>query len=197
MRLHKYCGLALGIIFFILCFTGGMIAIGKLVESDASIYVIMKKLHGSLMLGKFGKFIVGATTLIIVIEIITGYCLWGRIVKTQVRRNKSILKGILKGMQWNYPTKAMGLHNLAGVLGGVPLLIMVFTGLTWSFDWANQLAMMLFNNLGGDLSGTIAKLHVGSWSRDISRVIWILAVALGASLPISGLIAYKGYKKQI
>lgn len=88
-----------------------------------------------------------------------------------------------------------GLHNGAGFWSGIPLLIMILTGLTWCFGWYNDIVYALFDSAdsGGwenNLFHTLHALHVGSWKGIFSRLLWFVAVLLGGSLPVTGLMIY-------
>lgn len=79
---------------------------------------------------KVGKLLVGISTLIFVIALITGIIIWWpRVAKVGLRRALSISfangwKGFWKG-----------LHVAGGMYAVVFVLAMALTGLTWSFDW--------------------------------------------------------------
>lgn len=78
---------------------------------------------------KTGKLLVGISTLIFVIALISGIIIWWPRAKNNLAKSLSIpfSKG-WKGF-WN------GLHVAGGMYAVVFLLAMALTGLTWSFDW--------------------------------------------------------------
>lgn len=79
---------------------------------------------------KVGKLLVGISTLVFVIALITGIILWvPRVSKVGLRRGLSI--SFSKG--WTGFWK--GLHVAGGMYAVIFVLAMALTGLTWSFDW--------------------------------------------------------------
>ena len=78
---------------------------------------------------KIGKLIVGISTLIFVIVLITGIIIWMPRAKKNLRRSLSIsFANGWKGF-WR------GLHVAGGMYALIFVLAMALTGLTWSFDW--------------------------------------------------------------
>lgn len=79
---------------------------------------------------KVGKLLVGISTLMLVIVLITGIVIWvPRVVKTSVLRSLSI--SFTKG----WPVFWKGLHVAGGMYALILILAMALTGMTWSFDW--------------------------------------------------------------
>lgn len=78
---------------------------------------------------KVGKLLVGISTLVFVIALITGVVIWWPRASKNLRRSLSISfangwKGFWKG-----------LHVAGGMYALILVLAMALTGLTWSFDW--------------------------------------------------------------
>lgn len=97
----------------------------------------MFKLHRWLLDGanphgngvKTGKLLVGISTLVFVIALITGVIIWWPRARKNLRRNLSVSfangwKGFWKG-----------LHVAGGMYALILVLAMALTGLTWSFEW--------------------------------------------------------------
>lgn len=78
---------------------------------------------------KVGKLLVGISTLIFVIVLITGIVIWFPRAKNNLRRSLSI--SFAKG--WKGFWK--GLHVAGGMYALIFVLAMALTGLTWSFNW--------------------------------------------------------------
>ncbi len=78
---------------------------------------------------KVGKLIVGISTLVFVIALISGVVIWWPRARNSFRRSLSI--SFSKG--WRGFWK--GLHVAGGMYALVFVLAMALTGLTWSFDW--------------------------------------------------------------
>lgn len=192
---HKWVGLLIGIFLFISCFTGAMILIGKLSGSHAEFFGTMKSFHRSLFLGSSGRFIVGSATLLLIIEVVTGYWLWYDVAMTLIysarRRGAGALYGLRQSLSWAKPNPRYGLHVGPGIWVGIPLLLMAFTGLTWSFQWWNDFIYYIFDPTGEvSTFHTIHSLHVGSFAGTASRILWLAVAIIGASLPISGLLIF-------
>ena len=97
----------------------------------------MFKLHRWLLDGanphgdgvKVGKLLVGISTLIFVIALITGVVIWWPRARKNFRRSMTIsFKDGWRGL-WK------GLHVAGGMYALVFVLAMSLTGLTWSFNW--------------------------------------------------------------
>lgn len=78
---------------------------------------------------KIGKLLVGISTIIFVISLITGIVLWWPRARHDFKRSMSIsFSNGLKGF-WK------GLHVAGGMYALIFVLAMALTGLTYSFDW--------------------------------------------------------------
>lgn len=191
--IHKWVGILIGLFLFISCFTGAMLVIRKLSGSNSEFFGAMKTLHVSLFLGETGRLIIGIATLLLILEIVTGYILWYDVAKALVHssrvRGAGVLYGLRQSLSWTRPNLRYGIHVGAGIWVAIPLLLMAVTGLTWSFQWWNDFIYLLFDPTGQVNSfHTIHSLHVGSFAGTFSRLLWLCATILGASLPITGLI---------
>ena len=191
--IHKWTGLIAGLFFIISCLTGAAILIGRLTGSHAQFFGLMRKLHCTLFLGDQGRTTIGISTLLMAVEIITGYCLWVKTAHGQIKaaamRGASWWSGLCRSLSPTRPNKRWGLHVVAGFWAGLLLLLMALTGLTWSFGWFNSLAFALFDTSdSGQLFHTIASLHTGKIFGTTSRVIWLVTALLGASLSVTGLL---------
>lgn len=78
---------------------------------------------------KIGKLLVGISTLVFVIALISGIIIWFPRAKKNLRKSLSI--SFSKG--WKGFWK--GLHVAGGMYALIFVLAMALTGLTWSFDW--------------------------------------------------------------
>ncbi|MBD5201470.1 MAG: PepSY domain-containing protein [Bacteroidales bacterium] len=197
--IHRWTGLLIGLFFLISCLSGLLIVFGKLIGSYAPIFKLATKLHTHLFAGSFGREIIGVATLLAIPEILTGYWLWGKqtlaLARSSRKRGERGYSALAKMAGFKFPNWCMGVHNGAGFWSGLPLLIMILTGLTWCFGWYGEIVYALFDSAdsGGwesNLFHTLHALHVGSWKGWFSRLLWLVAVTLGASLPVSGLLIY-------
>lgn len=144
----------------------------------------MRKLHRWLLdapeeRGKLsvGKVIVGISTLLMVIVIVSGIVLWWP-------KNKDMLS---KRMQIHTKSGALRFwhdaHIVLGVCAVIFVLLMALTGLTWSFGWYRSAFNFIFNNPSHQL---MYQLHTGSWGGIVSKIIYFVAALIGAMLPLSG-----------
>ena len=126
----------------------------------------------------WGKMIVGVSTLLMVIIIITGIIIWipNNIENLKTRLSINVRKG------WR--RFCYDLHVAGGIYAALLILAMALTGLTWSFEWYRD----GFNEIFGELISrkTIRAIHVGSWGGMTTRILWFLAAMIGAALPLTG-----------
>ena len=78
-------------------------------------------------------------------------------------------------------------HVSIGFYCTILLLLMAFTGLTWSFGWYREVAYALT----GDMEPQAAKrlffsLHTGSWGGIVTKILYFIAALAGGLLPLSG-----------
>lgn len=85
-----------------------------------------------------GKLIVGISTIIFVLVLITGIVLWWPRAKSNFRKSLSI--SLLNG--WKNFWK--GLHVAGGMYALILVTVMALTGLTWSFGWYRTAFYSLF-----------------------------------------------------
>lgn len=197
--LHRWTGLLIGLFFFISCLSGCLIVIGRLSGSYSPFWGWMRSIHTSLFIGSCGHTLIGIASLLCLFEIISGYWLWGdeanRLGWNAVKHGKSFWSGIKRSLNWKFPTIVYGTHVAGGFWSGLILLLMAVTGLTWSFGWFSRMMYFLFESpdtsgWGGNLFHTLSALHIGSWGGVWSRILWLLASLLGASLPVTGLLIF-------
>ena len=197
--IHKWTGLIIGLFFVLSCLSGFIIVLGKIIDSYAPIFKCAKQLHTNLFCGEIGENIIGWSTLFALIEIITGYILWGKRTIAMARSHKKMCRnpwvGVKRNLSFSFPTRLTGWHNAGGFWSGLPLLIMILTSLTWCFGWYSEIVYFLFeakdsSSWDNNLFHTLHSLHVGSWGDLFSRLLWFVAVGIGASLPITGTMLF-------
>lgn len=76
-----------------------------------------------------GKFLVGLSTLLLVIILLTGILMW--LTNRHKPQTKSLTISFTKG----WPRFGHDLHVAGGIYATILLLAMSLTGLTWSFGW--------------------------------------------------------------
>ena len=123
-----------------------------------------------------GKMIVGVSTLLFVIVLLSGIIIWWP-------RTKKALTGSLKiTVRKGWRRFWYSLHVAGGMYALLLLLIMALTGLTWSFGWYRE----WFYEFFGVDKRWVYGVHVGSFGGMITRILWFLAALLGAALPLTG-----------
>lgn len=111
----------------------------------------------------WGKVIVGTSTLLMVIIILTGIVLWfPKSIKALKNRSKIALR---KGWHRFW----YDLHVVGGIYATLLLLAMALTGLTWSFEWYGKgfYSLMGVESTKGNHSNTISR-----GGRDANYLRW-------------------------
>lgn len=125
-----------------------------------------------------GRMIVGVSTLLFVVILITGMVIWWP-------RNLKYLKEQMKiPVRRGWSRFWYGLHSAGGMYVLILLLVMALTGLTWSFGWYRTGFYQLFGV--EQTRGWIYSVHVGSWGGMFTRVLWFIAALVGGILPLTG-----------
>lgn len=89
----------------------------------------VEKLHTSLLLGEFGKWVIRINILIFLILLLTGLYLWWPAKKARRKQAFSVkTNGSFKRLNYD-------LHSVLGFYGLIILLLITLTGMWWSFDW--------------------------------------------------------------
>ncbi|MBS1664667.1 MAG: PepSY domain-containing protein [Bacteroidetes bacterium] len=100
-------------------------------------FFIVKAIHWSLLLNTpYGQPIVGWSTVVFVIGLITGIVLWWPKKWNKAWRDRSFK------INWKASYKRVNydLHNVPGFYSLFPALIIAFTGLVWVFGWFSSVA---------------------------------------------------------
>ena len=94
-------------------------------------YDVMFHMHRWMMGSSqgFGKLLVGISTLLLVIILITGILMW------LTNRKKPLKKSLTISFTKGWPKFWHDLHVAGGIYATIFLLALALTGLTWSFSW--------------------------------------------------------------
>lgn len=104
--------------------------LGDTKSGASEFFMVMFRLHRWLMLDtKIGRPIVGWSTVIFILIILTGLVIW------VPQKAKSWRQGLKIKWSGNWKRINHDLHNSLGLYTAIFLLIMGLTGLQWSFDW--------------------------------------------------------------
>lgn len=130
----------------------------------------------------WGKLVVGISTLMFVVVLISGLVIWWP-------RNRKVLKNHLvikvrKGWRrfWH------DLHVAGGIYTLLLLLALAVTGLTWSFSWCRDAVYALLDGFmpAQEIRSLIRSIHMGTWGGLFSRILTCLAALIGGILPLTG-----------
>lgn len=92
----------------------------------------VEKLHTSLLLGEFGKWVIRINILVFLILLLTGIYLWWPAKKARRKQAFSLkTNGSFKRLNYD-------LHSVLGFYGLLVLLVITLSGMWWSFDWYKQ-----------------------------------------------------------
>jgi uncharacterized iron-regulated membrane protein len=161
-------------------YTGEVLGTPKRIEAFRTIF----RLHRWLMDSRpsdggvfWGKMVVGISTLLMVVVILTGVVIWWpKSMKMWLTRSKVSLK-----LGWH--RFWYDLHVSAGFWATIILLIMALTGPVWSFAWYRDGFYAIF---GEGAREWLRSLHVGTIGGMFTRVLWCLAAIVGGTLPLTG-----------
>lgn len=111
----------------------------------------------------WGKMIVGVSTLLMVIIILTGAVLW-------FPKSLKVLKHRLQiALRKGWHRFWYDLHAVGGIYATLLLLAMALTGLTWSFEWYNKGFYKLFGADTEASAGAVAKSSKGGAKSNIEN----------------------------
>lgn len=127
----------------------------------------------------WGRLIVGVSTGMFAVALITGAMLWWQRARRGMKRSLTVVRGKGARAFWS------SLHVSIGAYICIFLLVMALTGLTWSFGWYKSLFSLLISD-----KGVIYGLHTGSIGGITTRIIWCVSALLGTLLPITGYYIY-------
>ncbi|ACU02426.1 PepSY-associated TM helix domain-containing protein [Pedobacter heparinus] len=122
---------------FINPYTGQVTGI---MDYEKNFFVIVKYLHWSLLLNtQYGQPVVGYSTLVFVIMLITGMILWWPKNLKRNNLNKSFkVKWKAKFKRLNYD-----LHNVPGFYAMLITLVLALTGMVWAMKWFQTLVYVV------------------------------------------------------
>lgn len=125
-----------------------------------------------------GKMVVGISVVAMILILISGILLWWIRARHNIKRNLSI--SISNGSH----KFLSDLHTSGGIYAVLFLLIMAFTGLTWSFGWYREWFYSLFAIEKG--SHIMYAIHTGMFGGIATKVLWGIAAFTGFTLPLTG-----------
>jgi uncharacterized iron-regulated membrane protein len=100
-------------------------------------------LHRALFLPQpYGRIIVGSATLIFVIVVLSGLCLW---LPANFCNKKAWANSFLIRFRKRKNHLFYDLHRTLGFYALIPILVMALTGLMWSFQWYNNGIRTIFH----------------------------------------------------
>ncbi|WP_344977197.1 PepSY-associated TM helix domain-containing protein [Compostibacter hankyongensis] len=114
--------------------------VSGIIDNKYEFFNIVKFIHWSLLLStELGQPVVGWSTLIFVLMLITGLVLWWPKKWTRANRERSFkVRWTARWKRLNYD-----LHNVLGFYSLLLALVIAITGLTYSFQWVNKAFLYL------------------------------------------------------
>jgi uncharacterized iron-regulated membrane protein len=123
-------------------YTGEVLGV---VDRRFAFFNVVRQIHQNMLLRyEVGHYIVGVTVLVFLAMMLTGLALWWP-------RNRAALKQRVK-VAWGAGKRRLqfDLHAVFGFYAWAPLLIIVATGLVWSFGWWGSGLYFLLSGKTGD-----------------------------------------------
>lgn len=110
-------------------------AVTGITDYKTDFFVVVKNLHWSLLLNtSYGQPIVGWSTFIFVLLLLTGLVLWWpKKWNKAIRKQRFSIKWDAKWRRLNYD-----LHSVFGFYGLLLALVLALTGMVWAFQWFNK-----------------------------------------------------------
>ncbi len=209
-QIHLWISLPLGIFFSVICLTGAILVFEdetlQLLNPEADLSAMKKhdpakrELRGysffqtTLRLHRWfldapakkgdrtvGKEVVGYSTMAMGVVLLSGVVVWWPRSRRALKNRLSVTGS--KGW-WRFFYDS---HVSIGFYATLFLLVMVLTGLTWSFSWWREAFWNIFDFVPPEgRKRFLYSLHTGAWGGLPSRVVYFLAALVGALLPLTG-----------
>jgi uncharacterized iron-regulated membrane protein len=116
-------------------YTGRII---KAVDEESRFFNVVLRLHRYLCMGTTGKVITGISCSIFLIMVITGIVLWWPKRNARKQRMRVKWDASWKRLNWD-------LHAVLGFYVHIVIFLIALTGLTWSYQWVNDLIFYTFD----------------------------------------------------
>lgn len=116
-------------------YTGEII---KAVDENSRFFEVVLNLHRYLCMGTTGKVITGISCSIFLIMVITGIVLWWPRRNSRKQRMRVKWNATWKRLNWD-------LHAVLGFYVHIIIFLIALTGLTWSYQWVNDLIFYAFD----------------------------------------------------
>ena len=124
-----------------------------------------------------GRMLTGASAVAMSVLLLTGIILWWP-------RNRKVLKNRLSvSFRKGFRRFVYDSHVSLGIYVVLFLLLMSLTGPAWSFPWYEKAVRALF---GENYHLLFFPLHFGQWGGMLTRILYVIAALVGASLPWTG-----------
>ncbi len=93
-------------------------------------------LHRWMLAGDVGKMIVGVSTLLFLVILVSGVIIWWPRNRAKLRARATVTALVARGTRWK--RRNHDLHVVLGIYTAPVLFVLAFTGLAWSFEWFND-----------------------------------------------------------
>jgi uncharacterized iron-regulated membrane protein len=139
-------------------YTGAVLGV---IDERYNWILITRMLHQCLLINyDAGHYVVGISTLVVIVMLITGLVLWWP-------KNKAALKQRFT-IKWNAKWRRINydIHNVGGFYAYLLILLLAVTGLVWTFDWWTN---GIYRLLGNDPKELFARHEPPKWSDEIAH----------------------------
>ena len=120
-----------------------------------------------------GKKITGWSTAIALIIVLTGFILW------LPRKSQKLISRLKMNFKSRFATWYT-FHYVWGFYTLLIMLLVLITGLTWSFVPWREMIMSVTGKMSYE------PIHTGKWLGIIGKILWLVTALVGAALPITG-----------
>ncbi len=151
-------------------------------DATKGFFATVMKIHRWLLLPQStGRMITGVSSIVFLIILISGAVRIIQINKRNFKRYFSFRNSK------NLYLKLFNWHSVLGIMSVVLLLLLVLTGLMWSFEWYNKGVGWLFGASDSRaMMNVVKEIHFGSWGGLGTKVLYFIGSIAGAILAISG-----------
>lgn len=137
-------------------------------------FYVVAHIHSQLLLGGFGKTVVGIASIIFLIQLIGGLILWWPQKWTNATRTSSFK--FKRGVKWK--RRNYDLHNVLGFYVVIPALFVTITGLIMAYEVLESFTQKTFGGVSATEARKISKKYEPAFVEDKSFITMQEAIDL-------------------
>ncbi len=137
---------------------------GDRIDSE-TVPAIAEKIHGTLLIGTVGDYIVELVACWALVLVLTGLYLWFP------RKRSAFWGALLPRLRARGRTLWRDVHALTGFYGSLLVLFMILTGLPWTGFWGNKFSQVWNQYPSGFFDAPKSTVLTGSLNQDGSKII--------------------------